>query len=277
MPRALRLRRELKISHLVEARPSIEDHAAVHEDRLAGDVTRVGAGEERNDTGHFRRFGHALQGDPLGELFPAPRLRLAGGVGGLLRQSSISGVLTMPGAYVLTVMPYFARSRAAVCVKPRTANFVAEYRAMPGLPTCPACDAALMMRPPCPRALKARVAACVPQTTPLKLIENSFSMVSGVISSIGDGGAMPALLMITSKPSSCATAWSTAAKTLSRSATLTRSAMAPAALPPSAAATFSAASTLRSAIATRKPSACSRSAMASPMPWPPPVTSATLP
>lgn len=38
---------------------------------------------------------------------------------------SMSGVFTMPGAYVLTVIPYCARSRAAVCVSPRTANFVA--------------------------------------------------------------------------------------------------------------------------------------------------------
>jgi hypothetical protein len=53
---------------------------------------------------------------------------------------------------------------------------------MPGLPTCPACEAALMIRPPCPSGLLRRVAGWVPQTTPLKWFEISFSMLSGVMS-----------------------------------------------------------------------------------------------
>jgi hypothetical protein len=71
-------------------------------------------------------------------------------------------------------MPYCARYLAAVWVNPRTANFVAEHNPIPGLPIWPAWDAALMILPPRPSLLNAFVAAWMPHTTPLKLIEKSF-------------------------------------------------------------------------------------------------------
>ena len=123
-----------------------------------------------------------------------------------------------------------------------------------------------MILPPWPRSLNAFVAAWMPHTTPLKLIEKILSMLSGVMSSMGDCGAMPALLMMTSKPPSAEAASATAANTLSRSATFTGKAIAPPSLPPRFSATAPAVSMFRSAIATLKPSACSRSAIARPMP-----------
>ena len=40
-----------------------------------------------------------------------------------------------PGAYALTVIPYFPNSKAAHCVKPRTANLLATYAERYGNPS----------------------------------------------------------------------------------------------------------------------------------------------
>ena len=68
-----------------------------------------------------------------------------------------------------------------------------------------------MILPPCPRSLNLAAAAWMPQSTPSTLTAQIFATSSGVTSAIGFTWAMPALLIITSNPSSADSACSTAA------------------------------------------------------------------
>ena len=126
--------------------------------------------------------------------------------------SNIIGVLTIPGAYALTVIPESAKSRAKVWVIPRTANLVPPYTVKLGLPTTPACEVALMILPPWPSALNCACAAWAPQITPPTLMLNVRWNCSSVIVSSGVVGATPALLTTTFKsPKWSTTFWKAAA------------------------------------------------------------------
>ena len=101
-------------------------------------------------------------------------------------------------------------------------------------------------------------------------------MSSSVIVSIGVVGATPALLIMTLKSPKCSTVFSTAAKISSRLAT---SAATTKASPPACSIFCLTSSNLlarRATKATAKPSFAKRKAIASPIPWPAPVTIATF-
>ena len=60
----------------------------------------------------------------------------------------------------MTVMPCGARSSAALCERPRTANLLAQYAAERGSPRLPAMEDAPTSRPPRPCLIICR-AACL--------------------------------------------------------------------------------------------------------------------
>jgi hypothetical protein len=120
-----------------------------------------------------------------------------------------------------------------------------------------------------------RTTACwLPWITACRLISSWRTMLSGRSCANPVTGMIPALLTSTSiGPSRRSTSSRNSVKP-GRSVTSSGS---PTASPPSDSATRTAAGSSRSPTATRAPSAASARAMASPIPRPPPVITATLP
>src|SRR6187200_478635 len=168
--------------------------------------------------------------------------------------SAFIGVSNTAGATELTMTPVVASSLARALVSAITAAFDAEYALRFGLPSLPAIDARLTIRPQ-PRSTMpgttARHRWKVPSTLTSKVRRHSSSDSS---QSGRFGPTTPALLTRTSTVPTAATARSTC----SVSATSTR---------------WSAPSA-RSRVTTRRPSARSRSTQAAPRPLIPPVTTA---
>ena len=181
-----------------------------------------------------------------------------------------------PGQTTFTVMQWRASSRASAFEKPMSAALQPEYTASPVLPTRPASEEMLTIRPR-PRAIMPSTTARVAWSAPLKLTAIRRSQSAGSLSAKSARRSQPALLTSTSTgPTASATA-RTAASTATGSLT---SAVAPSARPPALTISFAtvrALSPSRSAMPTAIPARARRSAMARPMPRPPPVTSATAP
>src|SRR6266850_5921740 len=119
--------------------------------------------------------------------------------------------------------------------------------------------------------------ACVHRNVPVALTASRRFQSSSVVLATGALWAAPALLtrMLTTparRPAACTRLWTLAASVTSHCTAH--------ALPPPvriSAATFSIGSARRAATTTAAPSAASARATAAPIPWPPPVTTATEP
>ena len=185
-----------------------------------------------------------------------------------------SSVPITAGATALTTIPWVATSLASALVSPMTPALAVEYGTSVGLPSLPAMEAMLTMRPLC-RGRMSLTAARQTRKTLVRSTAITCCQSASVSSHVGnERPVMPALLTTTSRRpcQSCAacTAPSTSAVRVT-SATMAR------ALPPRRLAAPSTAGASRSSITTRAPSASSRSLIARPMPRPAPVTSAVRP
>src|SRR6185312_9227586 len=144
----------------------------------------------------------------------------------------------------------------------------------------PAIDAVLMMLPPRPCAFMRAAPCLMPRNTPRTSTAKVKSHSSTVVSPMGPKAPpTPALLNTQSSPPKRSTARATSAATSRSAETSTRSGARRSAVPRArASATVSARlASLTSPMATRAPSRRKVSALARPMPLPPPVTRATLP
>src|SRR5438132_7591456 len=176
----------------------------------------------------------------------------------------------------LAVIPCRPHSRAAVRVSAAMPALAALYSPRPASPRSAASDTMLMMRPQ-PRAAMRVRAAHIAHHVPFTPLVHDRSNCSSGMSSSGARAPKPcALLTSTSTLPQRRTVSSTARSTSSRRPTSATSASAS---PPAArisCAVRSARCSFSSATHTRAPSRANRSAIPRPMPWPAPVTSATL-
>src|SRR5581483_7584881 len=186
---------------------------------------------------------------------------------------SSSEVSVGPGQTQFTVTPAAATSRASALVNAITPPLVAEYTASPDEPTFPASEPRLTTRPP-PRATMSRTTRWHVVIGPRRLTSMMRPHVAGSLSRNGPITSMPALLTRMSIGPSSASVRCTAAWTLGASVTSTRMPAAEGACLP---ATATARSSSRSHTATAAPAAASAPTIASPIPRPPPVTTATRP
>src|SRR6266550_449227 len=146
------------------------------------------------------------------------------------------------------------------------------YRA----PANPATDATFTTEP-CLRITIAGMNACVQRNVPVAFTVSTRFQSSSVILPSGALCAAPALLTrISTTPARRAAAW---ARLWTLAASVTSHCTAHALPPPPriSAATFSMRSEVRAATTIAAPSAASARAIAAPIPWPPPVTTATEP
>src|SRR6266480_144880 len=166
--------------------------------------------------------------------------------------SFVISVSTNPGQTALQVTLVPSSSAATLRVKPITACLAAEYAAMYRAPANPATDATFTTDP-CLRITIAGMNACVQRNVPVAFTASTRFQSSSVILPSGALCAVPA-----SVTSHC-----------------TAHALPP---PPRiSAATFSMRSAVRAATTIAAPSAARACAIAAPIPWPPPVTTATEP
>src|SRR6516162_4763839 len=183
------------------------------------------------------------------------------------------GVAMTAGEIALTVMsPCPASSLARDFVKQISAALLAEEGPSVGLPSLPAIEAMLTMRPYF-RSRMLLTTALQHRTGPTTLTDSTFSQ-----SSLESSQSLPALPVMPALLTRISTgpAWSrTSSTAVSTSASQVTSPAT--ACPPMASATRWAAAALRSKTPTFAPAAASRRQIASPMPCPPPVTKATLP
>src|SRR6266576_622701 len=146
------------------------------------------------------------------------------------------------------------------------------YRA----PAHPATDATFTTDP-CLRITIAGMKACVQRNVPVAFTASTRFQSSSVILPSGALCAVPALLTrISTTPARRAAAW---ARLWTLAASVTSHCTAHALPPPPriSAATFSMRSAVRAATTIAAPSAARACAIAAPIPWPPPVTTATEP
>src|SRR5689334_10480120 len=144
----------------------------------------------------------------------------------------------------------------------------------------PAIDAVLMMLPPRPCAFMRAAPCLMPRKTPRTSTAKVKSHSSTVVSPIGPKAPpTPALLNTQSSPPKRSTASATSAATSRSAETSTRSAArrSPAPCARASAIVSARVASLTSPMTTRAPSRRKVSALARPMPLPPPVTRATLP
>src|SRR5215207_5559364 len=168
-------------------------------------------------------------------------------------------------------------SSAALLVRPRTPCLEAWYAARPGSPTRPPSDEQLTMAPlPCARIC--RSSCFMHAQTPRRLIAfaRSKNSVGSWAASVG-GAWMPALLNAKSSRPKSATARSTSPATCTSSET-SQTTPSPWWPPPvSSAVAVRRVCSLLSASTTTAPDSANACAVASPMPEPAPVTTATRP
>ena len=134
-----------------------------------------------------------------------------------------------------------------------------------------------MIRPP-PAARRCGTTACSEWNTPLTFVSTHSSHHStGISSTRAGGGFWPALSTARCRPPYASTVRRTSASTalLSRTSVTTPSASPPASL--IASTVVSSSCSVRDAQTTAAPAAAKRTAIARPMPRPPPVTTATCP
>src|SRR4051794_6966295 len=104
----------------------VNPHAAVDDDRLAGDVARIGRGQERHHCGNVLRGLQTSQRDR------GDHGRHLGSGPGAFREAMASSieshiaVCTTPGPWTLTVIWCSAGSWPTDWLNPHTANFDAE-------------------------------------------------------------------------------------------------------------------------------------------------------
>src|SRR5436190_758773 len=108
-----------------------------------------------------------------------------------------SWVSAGPGQTTFTVMPWRATSRASAFEKPMSAALQPEYTASPVLPTRPASEEMLTIRPR-PRSIMPSSTACVALSAPLKLTAIRRSQSAGSLSTKSASRSQPALLTSTS-------------------------------------------------------------------------------
>src|SRR5436309_11872944 len=177
----------------------------------------------------------------------------------------------------LALSPGRPASRAAVGVRAAMPALAALYSPRPASPRSAASDTMLMIRPQ-PRAAMCGRAAHIAHHVPFTPLVHDRSNCSSGMSSSGARAPNPcALLTSTSTLPQRRTVSSTTRSTSSRRPTSAPSARAS---PPAArisCAARSARCSFSSATHTRAPARANRSAIPRPMPWPAPVTSATLP
>src|SRR6266705_292471 len=175
-----------------------------------------------------------------------------------------SWVSAGPGQTTFTVMPWRATSRASAFEKPMSAALQPEYTASPVLPTRPASEEMLTIRPR-PRSIMPSSTACVALSAPLKLTAIRRSQSAGSLSTKSASRSQPALLTSTSTGPRASPTARTAPASADRSLT---SAAAPSARPPAMTISFATARALppsRSAMPTAIPARARRSAMARPI------------
>src|SRR4051794_13233969 len=158
-------------------------------------------------------------------------------------------------------------------VSPTTPCLVAEYVALPGSGTRPTPEATFTRWPDRLGSIRAK-ASFEPIVVPKRFTSISRLVTSSGSSWKGPIQSMPALLTITASGPCRSSAASRNLAKLSRSAMSSATAKAPSPISP---ATSSAAARSTSPIATRAPAPARRSAIARPIPWPPPVTAADAP
>src|SRR5579884_3731102 len=179
-----------------------------------------------------------------------------------------------PGWTVTAETPVPRSSWRSESVKPRTANFEAQYELWYGMPTSPNTLEVLTITPlSCSTRIGRK--ARVPFTTPSKLMANSQSWSSVTASSTLAAVATPALL--NTAPSGLgAHCRTSAAKSRWAAASVTSSTRVRAGPDSEASVSFSAVSSM-SLSATGQPCADSRCARLRPIPEPAPLTTTVLP
>jgi len=184
-----------------------------------------------------------------------------------------------PGEIALTRIRYGASRTAALKVRFTIAAFAAEYASVPDRADRAAIDAVLMIEPPFGLSFIKRAACRIPYTTPKKLTSKmSCQLVRSVSSSAAPRGAIAALLKTQSSGPNMPEASMAAATAASLRTSHWTNLKRPARRSDAAhAASSSPAATSTSAAMTDALSARNRLVVAAPMPFVPPVTTATLP
>src|SRR6185437_15580456 len=189
--------------------------------------------------------------------------RSAAGSSAASRSLPTHGVSAVPGLTQLTRIPSWMWSAAIASVSERTAPFVAEYSARCGRPAVAATLQKLTIAA-CADARRYGSAARVTRTIPTTLTSYTRCHSSSGLSATVPAAPTPALFTRMSMPPRLWAAASTAARTDASSVTSALS-------PRNSSVGF------RSSAATRAPRAASSRAAASPIPDPPPVTTAASP
>src|SRR3984885_5450520 len=204
----------------------------------------------------------ALTSRPIGCL-AARAARSAAGSSAAARSRPTHGGSAVPGFTQLTRMPSCRWSGAIASVSESTAPFVAEYSARCGRPAVAAIEQVLTIAA-CADARRYGRAPRVTRTIPTTFTSYTRCHSSSVLSATVPAAPMPALFTRMSMPPRRPAAASTAARTEASSVT---SALRPA----------NSSVGFRSSTATCAPRAASSRAVASPIPDPPPVTTAASP
>ncbi|MDR8939405.1 hypothetical protein FEP65_06337 [Burkholderia multivorans] len=194
------------------------------------------------------------------------------------RLASTMFVATPPGCtqVALTGAPSSSSSIRSASVKPRTANFVALYALCVGIAMRPN-RLDVLTTCPSPDARRCGRNACVPCTTPQKLMPTIHSRSARLAVSALAASDTPALLKIRFTLPCSARTKSAHANTASRSATSTRRVLVRTPCFAHAAAVPASPTSLTSASATSQPRRASSTARLRPIPEPAPVIAATLP